>query len=196
MHQGDLFIIAAPSGGGKTTLIRRLMDADDELRLSVSWTTRAPRPGEVVGLDYHFVNENDFETRVAEGGFLEWARVHGNLYGTSRAVVEETIATGCDLLLEIDWQGAERVRRHFPEAVSLFLMPPSLETLERRLTARATDTAETVARRMSNAVTEMGHAGGFDYVIVNDQFEAALADVQAVIRSARLRAARQLQRLR
>ena len=180
-------IVTAPSGAGKTSLVRAMLERDSQVRLSVSWTTRAPRPGEQDGRDYHFVDTETFAAMLARGEFLESALVYGNYYGTSEAWIRERIAAGDDVLLEIDWQGAQQVRKLFPQAVGIFIMPPSLETLEQRLRLRGQDDDATVARRMSVARSEISHAVEFDYVIINDVFETALADLLAVIRSLRLK---------
>ena len=180
-------IVTAPSGAGKTSLVRAMLEKDSQVRLSVSWTTRAPRPGEQDGRDYHFVDTDTFSAMLARGEFLESALVYGNYYGTSETWIRERIVAGDDVLLEIDWQGAQQVRKLFPQAVGIFIMPPSLEVLEQRLRLRGQDDETTVARRMSVARSEISHAVEFDYVIINDNFETALADLLAVIRSLRLR---------
>ena len=180
-------IVTAPSGAGKTSLVRAMLEKDSQVRLSVSWTTRAPRPGEQDGRDYHFVDTDIFSAMLARGEFLESALVYGNYYGTSETWIRERIVAGDDVLLEIDWQGAQQVRKLFPQAVGIFIMPPSLEVLEQRLRLRGQDDETTVARRMSVARSEISHAVEFDYVIINDNFETALADLLAVIRSLRLR---------
>ena len=187
MVTGHVLIVTAPSGAGKTSLVRAMLERDSQVRLSVSWTTRAPRPGEQDGRDYHFVDTETFAAMLARGEFLESALVYGNYYGTSEAWIRERIAAGDDVLLEIDWQGAQQVRKLFPQAVGIFIMPPSLETLEQRLRLRGQDDDATVARRMSVARSEISHAVEFDYVIINDVFETALADLLAVIRSLRLK---------
>ncbi|MCM8612585.1 guanylate kinase [Accumulibacter sp.] len=191
---GQLFIVSAPSGAGKTTLVRLLRDHDPALDVSVSHCTRAPRSGEQDGREYHFVGATEFRALVAAGGFLEWAEVHGNYYGTARSVVEAALLGGRDLLLEIDWQGAQQVRRLFPEAIGIFILPPSLAELERRLSARATDSADTIRRRLAAAREELRHVGDFDYVIINDDLQRALHDLLAVTRAARLRCATQRRR--
>ncbi|MBO3708737.1 MAG: guanylate kinase [Candidatus Accumulibacter sp.] len=191
---GHLFIVSAPSGAGKTTLVRLLLENDPALSVSVSHCTRAPRTGEQDGREYHFVGVAEFLEQVAAGGFLEWAEVHCNYYGTARSVVEAALRDGQDMLLEIDWQGAQQVRKRFPAAIGIFILPPSLAELERRLSARATDSAETIRRRLAAAREEMRHVGEFDYVIINDDLQRALHDLLAVIRAARLRHATQRQR--
>lgn len=184
---GTLYVVAAPSGAGKTTLVKRLLADESELRLSISFTTRAPRPGEENGREYHFTDVDTFRAMIARGEFLEWAEVHGNLYGTSRTWIEQQLAAGSDVLLEIDWQGAQQVRALFSEALGIFILPPSLEELERRLTGRATDSREVIARRLAAAQAEMRHVGEFDYAIINDELERALGDLRAILRASRLR---------
>lgn len=189
---GSLFIVTAPSGAGKTSLVRALLDRDSEVRLSVSYTTRAMRPGEVDGVDYHFVSDDRFLRMLEEGDFLESAEVHGARYGTSQTLVESVLGEGHDLVLEIDWQGAAQVRSLYPNAVGIFILPPSEEELERRLYARAQDSEAVIARRLAAAKEEISHVGEFDYVIINDQFETAIQDLLAIIRARRLRGERQL----
>lgn len=184
---GTLYIVSAPSGAGKTSLVRALLAADPAVQLSISYTTRPMRPGEVDGRDYHFVSKETFEAMRAHGDFLESAEVHGNLYGTSRGWIEQRMAAGDDILLEIDWQGALQVRRLMAEAVGIFVLPPSIEVLAQRLTGRATDSEAVIARRVSAARTEIGHVGEFDYVIINNDFEEATRDLTAIVRAARLR---------
>lgn len=193
---GNLFIVTAPSGAGKTSLVRALLAADATLRLSVSHTTRAPRAGEVDGVDYHFVSEARFLEMLEQGGFLESALVHGARYGTSQACVRDALEQGQDLLLEIDWQGAEQVRKLYPHAIGIFVLPPSPEALAQRLHGRGKDAAEVIARRLAAAREEIRHVGEFDYVIINDQFEVAVQDLLAIVRAQRLRAAGQLWRYR
>jgi guanylate kinase len=183
---GNLFIIAAPSGAGKSSLVAALLAHDPDLRLSISHTTRAPRPGEVDGREYHFVSREVFEAMIVAGDFLEHADVYGNLYGTSRRWIEQTMASGMDVILEIDWQGAQQVRRLFPGCLTLYVLPPSLETLEERLRSRGQDSEQVIAARLAAAQDDMSHLGEFDYVIINNDFQQALADVGAVIRAARL----------
>ncbi len=182
MPRGALFIISAPSGGGKTSLAQALIDSMPQVVRSVSHTTRAPRPGEEHGRDYYFVSPEEFARMVAAGEFLEHATVFGNSYGTSRRAVEALLDQGTDVLLTIDWQGARRVRQLMPEARGIFLLPPSRDALESRLRARGQDTDETIARRLHEAVAEMRHCREFDYAVVNDDFEAALADLKAIVR--------------
>ena len=185
--QGTLFIVSAPSGAGKTSMVRALMERDPDLGFSVSHTTRPPRPGEVDGRDYHFVDVPTFERMVEEGAFLEYARVFDNYYGTSRAAVEAQLAEGRDVFLDIDWQGARQVRQAWPEAVSIFVLPPSREALDARLRGRGTDSEEVIAGRMARAVDEASHYDEYDYLIVNDDFETAVGDLGAIVRARRLR---------
>ncbi len=192
--QGTLFIVAAPSGAGKSTLVNALLERDPGISLSISHTTRPPRPGEQYGRHYFFVDRERFEREIAEGVFLEHAEVHGNLYGTSRRVVEGLLAEGRDVLLEIDWQGARQVRAVMPDCVSVFILPPSRAELERRLRGRGADAPEVIERRLRNSREEIAHAQEFDYIIVNDRFEDALADLQAIVRAVRLRTALQWRR--
>lgn len=191
---GHLYIVAAPSGTGKTTLVRLLLENDPGIRLSISYTTRAPRAGEVDGREYHFVGVPDFLAKIGTGDFLEWAEVHGNYYGTSKTWIEAEMAAGRDVLLEIDWQGAQQVRKVFPAAIGVFILPPSLAELERRLSGRGTDSAETIARRMAAARDEMRHMAEFDYVIINDDLQQALGDLLSVARASRLSFKAQSQR--
>ena len=178
---GTLFVLSAPSGAGKTTLVRALMARDPELRFSVSFTTRKPRPGEVPERDYFFVDEARFAAMVAGGEFLEHARVFSNLYGTSKAQVEAILATGCNVLLEIDWQGAQQIRKNAPHCCSIFIMPPSVAELERRLRSRATDSDEVIRQRLSQALDDMAHWQEFDYVVINADQQEAGDDLQAII---------------
>jgi guanylate kinase len=194
MTQGNLFIVSAPSGAGKTSLVRKLLETDPQVKLSVSYTTRAPRPGEVDGKDYHFVDEPKFMAMLERGDFLESALVYGNRYGTSQPWIENMMRTGVDILLEIDWQGAAQVRNIFRGAVSVFILPPSLEALVERLNSRGQDSQEVIARRVAAAREDIGHVEEFDYVIINDDFHTALQDLLAVVRSQRLKVDRQLQR--
>jgi len=184
---GNLFIVAAPSGAGKTTLVKMLIERDSGIRLSVSYTTRAPRPGEENGREYHFVDVPAFLAMRERGEFLESAEVHGNHYGTSRVWIEKEMAAGRDILLEIDWQGAQQVRLLFPGCIGIFVLPPSVEALERRLTGRGQDSADIIARRVAAALSEMRHLGEFEYVIINNELPEAIADLQCVVRAVRLR---------
>jgi len=192
---GDLFVVVAPSGAGKTSLVNRLLEAERGIRLSVSHTTRAPRAGEVDGREYHFVARAAFEAMIAAGDFLEHADVYGNYYGTSRRWIEQELAGEHDVLLEIDWQGARQVRKLFPRMVGIFILPPSLAELRRRLTDRGKDSPEVIERRMASAREEISHVLEFEYIIVNEQFDVALADLQAVVRAARLSRERGASRL-
>ena len=188
---GSLYVVAAPSGAGKTTLVRLLLERTSDVHLSISYTTRAPRPGEQDGREYHFVAVDRFKSMISADEFLEWAEVHGNYYGTSKTWIAAQLAAGRDVLLEIDWQGAQQVRRIFPQAVGIFVLPPSMEELTRRLTGRGTDSDEVVGRRLAAAQAEMSHVGEFDYVIINDRLEQALDDLDTVVKAARLRMANQ-----
>ena len=191
---GHLFIVAAPSGAGKTTLVRMLLDHDPGIRVSVSSTTRLPRPGEENGRAYHFVDVQNFLEMVGRGEFLEWAEVHGNYYGTSKRWIESEIAAGRDVLLEIDWQGAQQVRKAFPDAIGVFVLPPSLMALKERLSGRGTDSPEIIARRFAAARDEMRHVDEFDYVIINDDLQQAFGNLQSVVSASRLKYTIQRQR--
>jgi guanylate kinase len=191
---GNLFIVCAPSGAGKTSLVAELLKADPGVKLSVSYTTRKPRPGEVDGRDYHFVARPKFEEMVATGAFLESALVHGNYYGTSQHWINAQRAAGADILLEIDWQGAAQVRKVMPEAIGIFIVPPSFETLVARLNTRAQDPPDVIARRLTAAREEISHVGEFKYVIINDKFDAAALDLISIVRARRLLASSQLAR--
>jgi guanylate kinase len=188
---GCLFVLAAPSGGGKTSLVRELLIREPGIRLSVSYTTRPPRPGEQDGVHYHFVDEARFETLKKAGEFLEHAYVHGNWYATSATWLKQQIAEGHDVLLEIDWQGAAQVRRIIPSAVLIFILPPTLASLKERLERRGQDSDDVIARRLEAAREEMRHCGEFDYVIMNQDFARAVDDLSAIVRAARLTAPRQ-----
>jgi guanylate kinase len=191
MNKGTLFTVSAPSGAGKTRLVRELVQRMPDLVLSVSHTTRPQRPGEVDGVDYHFVDNAEFERLVGQGVFLEHARVFGNYYGTAQATVEVAMRAGKNVLLEIDWQGAAQVRRQIPATVSIFILPPSREELERRLRGRGQDSEEVIARRMAAARDETSHYAEADYIVVNDDFEQAVQDTMAIINSQHLREVRQ-----
>ena len=187
MIEGTLFVVAAPSGAGKSTLVNALLECEPGISLSISHTTRPPRVGEEYGRHYFFVERPDFEREIADGIFLEHAEVHGNLYGTSRTVVEGTLSSSRDVLLEIDWQGARQVRSRKPDCVSVFILPPSRVELERRLRGRASDSPEVIERRLFNSREEIAHAHEFDYIIVNDRFEDALGDLRSIVRAVRQR---------
>lgn len=191
---GNLFVIAAPSGGGKTSLTRALLEREPGIRLSVSYTTRPPRPGEQDGIDYHFVSADRFAALKDGNEFLEHAHVHGNWYATSATWLKSQVSAGQDVLLEIDWQGAAQVRVLIPESVHIFILPPSLESLEERLVRRGQDDAATIARRLIAAREEIRHCVEFNYVIINQEFASAIDDLTAVVRAARLRTAQQLAR--
>jgi guanylate kinase len=187
MDSGTLFIVAAPSGAGKSTLVNALLEREPAISLSISHTTRPPRPGEEYGRHYYFVERSEFEREVAEGIFLEHAEVHGNFYGTSRKTVEGLLNQCRDVLLEIDWQGAAQIRKSKPDCVSVFILPPSRTELERRLRGRGSDSAEVIERRLRNSRGEIAHAHEFDYIIVNDRFEDALDGLQAIVQAVRQR---------
>lgn len=192
LSSSTLFIITAPSGAGKSSLLKALTKQDPSLGISVSHTTRAPRPGEEDGREYHFTTVSDFLEKQKKGEFLEYAEVHGNYYGTSRRAVLERLAAGKDTLLEIDWQGAMQIRKLIAETVSIFILPPSIATLEERLNKRGQDSPETIAGRMEAASEEISHASGFDYVIINDDFDHALSQLAAIVQAARCRLPRQV----
>ncbi len=194
MVPGNLFIITAASGAGKTSLIKALLAEDAHLKLSISHTTRKPRPGEQDGVDYHFVDDAMFLQMLGEAKFLESAEVHGARYGTSQSAVDAPLQAGHDVILEIDWQGAAQVRRLFPNAISIFVLPPSIETLEQRLNSRGQDSQETISKRVAAARAEMRHVSEFDYVTINNYFDVALQDIRAIIRAQRLVGTAQLQR--
>lgn len=188
---GNLFVISAPSGAGKTSLVNALLERMSGIQVSVSHTTRAQRPGEVDGVNYHFVAREQFQALADAGDFLESAEVFGNCYGTSQRWVGQTLAGGTDVILEIDWQGAQQVRRLLPEAICITVLPPSRAALEQRLTGRGQDGPEVIARRMAEAVSEMSHYGEADYLVVNDRFEVALDELCAIVTASRLRLVRQ-----
>ncbi|BCU08092.1 guanylate kinase [Allochromatium tepidum] len=192
---GLLFIVSAPSGAGKTSLVKALVEHDPGLALSVSCTTRPAREGEQDGVHYHFLDRERFEREIGEGAFLEHAEVFGNLYGTRVADVRRRLDAGRDVLLEIDWQGARQVRERFPEAIGLFVLPPSIEELERRLRGRGTDSDDVIARRMAQARDELAHFAEYGYLVVNDRFETALAALAAIVTAERQRLAYQRPRL-
>lgn len=194
VEKGTLYIISAPSGAGKTSLVAEMLRRDPVLGLSVSHTTRPVRPGEQDGVNYHFVSRDAFEAMIAQNDFLEYADVFGNYYGTSQRWVEQALARGEDVILEIDWQGAAQVRRLMPACVGIFILPPSPEELRRRLTGRGTDADDVIERRLQEAAEECSHAQEFDYLVVNDQFEVALEELLAIVRAQRLRTEVQQQR--
>jgi len=185
--QGSLYIFAAPSGAGKTSLVKALVETTADIEVSVSHTTRAPRPGEVDGVNYHFTDVAAFQAMVAQGAFLEHARVFDNYYGTARANIEQRLAAGVDVILEIDWQGARQVREQFPDSIGIFILPPSRQALEERLRGRGQDGDEVIARRMRDAESEISHYGEFDYLVINDDFATALVELAAIVMAQRLR---------
>lgn len=190
---GNLFIVAAPSGAGKSSLIRALLErhTDGSMQVSVSCTTRAPRPGEEHGVHYHFLDVATFQQKIEENEFYEWAKVFDNYYGTSRRVIEETLSQGIDVFLDIDWQGARQVREAYPQAQSIFIVPPSLDVLEQRLRHRGQDSEATIAGRMAKAQAEMSHYHEFDYLLVNDDFDETLANLEHIVLARRQRMALQ-----
>jgi guanylate kinase len=189
--QGNLFIVAAPSGAGKSSLVNAVLAQEPDVRLSVSYTTRVPRPTEQHSREYHFVERPVFEAMMAAGDFLECAEVYGNFYGTSRRWISQTLDSGLDVVLEIDWQGARQVRALFPQTMSVYLLPPSLRILEVRLRGRGQDSDEVIARRLAAAQEDMAHLIEFDYVIINNDFQEAVGDLRAILRAARLTGERQ-----
>lgn len=184
---GNLFVVSAPSGAGKSSLVKALLELDAQLSLSISHTTRPPRGQEITGREYHFVDDNTFTQMVEQGDFLEWAQVHNHRYGTSRQAISERMEAGRDVILELDYQGALQVRQLFPSAVLVFILPPSWEELRSRLERRGEDSAEVIETRLKNAATEMAHAQHFDFVIINELFDKALFDIKAVVQAQRLR---------
>lgn len=186
-YPGNLFVIAAPSGAGKSTLVKALLAHDPQLMVSISHTTRAPRGQEQDGREYHFIDAASFRAKIEAGDFFEWAEVHGNLYGTSREAVEARVSEGQDVVLEIDWQGALQIKRLFPNAVLIFVLPPSWEELSERLNRRGEDQPEVIAQRLVNARVEVAKARYFDFVIINGLFETALSDLKVVVHSQRLK---------
>ncbi|HJV63737.1 MAG TPA: guanylate kinase [Albitalea sp.] len=191
-YPGNLFVVAAPSGAGKSSLVKSLLELDSHLVVSISHTTREPRGQERDGREYHFIDEASFRRMVAEGEFFEWAEVHGNLYGTSRAEVQSRVAGGQDVVLEIDWQGALQIKKLFPNAVLIFILPPSYEELAQRLNRRGEDKPDVIAQRLANARHEVAQARHFDFVIINALFETAVFDLKTVVHSQRLKYAAQL----
>jgi guanylate kinase len=193
--RGNLFVVVAPSGAGKTSLVNELLKREPNIHLSISYTTRAPRDGEQHGREYHFVDKPAFEQMIASGDFLEHANVYGNYYGTSRSWIERELEGDHDVLLEIDWQGAKQVKKLFQHAVGITILPPSIEELRRRLEARGKDSRETIERRMAVAREEISHALDFQYIIVNESFDVAVTDLQSIVRAARLSRPQQEARL-
>jgi guanylate kinase len=193
-YAGNVFLVVAPSGAGKSTLVNALLERDSNIQLSISTTTRPPRPGEVGGREYNFVAVEEFMRRRAAGEFLESAEVHGNYYATSRVWIEERVRAGTDVLLEIDWQGARQVKVEFPHAVGIFILPPSIDALESRLHKRGQDAAAVISRRLLAAGSEIAHAPEFEYVIINEDLDVALAQLIAIVTAARLRFGTQVAR--
>ena len=191
MQQGNIFVVTAPSGAGKTTLVAALLAADQQIKLSVSYTTRAPREGEIDGINYHFVSREAFVAMLQRSEFLESAEVYGNFYGTSQLWIQQQLDAGNDILLEIDWQGAQQVRKLFPQAIGVFILPPSLQALEQRLRGRGTDSEESISKRMASAREEITHVDEFDFVIVNEVMDEAIKDLISLVRAPRLGIARQ-----
>jgi guanylate kinase len=190
---GNLFILSAPSGAGKSSLIHALLGQHQDMQLSVSHTTRAPRPGEVNGVHYHFVSVDEFKALIAKNNFLEWAEVFGNYYGTSRTAIEHELAQGRDVFLDIDWQGARQIKAQVPSVLSIFILPPSVVELEKRLNQRGQDSQEVIAKRMQQAKSEISHVTEYDYVLVNDDFQLCLQQLQHVVLSQRLTLQKQQQ---
>lgn len=194
-YSGSMFMIVAPSGAGKSSLVAALLGTDPNLALSVSFTTRSPRPGEIEGVNYHFISEADFLSRKEQGDFLEWALVHGNYYGTSRSWILEKMRLGQDVILEIDWQGAKQIQKIIPAALWIFILPPTFEILEERLRSRGQDDESTIQRRINAAHDELTHIAEADYLVVNDLFQAAIFELSQIISAGRLRTRPQLRRL-
>lgn len=194
MRLGTLFVVSAPSGAGKTSLVRALVERLPQIDLSISHTTRPQRPGEQHGRDYFFISKEAFLTRVEAGGFLEHAEVFGNYYGTAKSAIDERLERGDDVILEIDWQGAQQVRRQLPEACSIFIVPPSRAILEARLRNRGQDSEEVIARRMAQATAELSHFAEYDLLIINDRFDEALEELIAIVRAQRVRREKQQRR--
>lgn len=195
MSTATLYIISAPSGAGKTSLVKRLINEMDSLTVSISHTTRAQRPGEMHGQDYYFISQQDFQNMLSENAFLEHAQVFDNFYGTALQTVTDTLNNGCDVILEIDWQGAQQVRKNLPKSCSIFILPPSIAVLEQRLRSRGQDSEATIQRRMRDAVNEMSHYPEYDYLVVNDDFETALAQLKSIITAHRCTIQRQAEKL-
>ena len=195
-HAGNLFMVVAPSGAGKSTLVNALLAHEANIQLSVSYTTRAPRPGEQSGREYHFVGLEEFGRRRAADEFIESAEVHGNQYATSRVWIDERVRAGTDVLLEIDWQGARQVRAQFAHGIGIFILPPSIEALEARLNKRGQDAPAVIARRLLASRSEIEHAGEFDYIVINEDFDLALSQLVAIVTAVRLRYSTQMARHR
>ncbi len=194
LSKGNLFIITAASGAGKTSLVKAILKNNTNIQLSISYTTRPPRPGEEDGIDYRFVNEATFLEMQRKDIFLETAQCHGALYGTSRETIQKTLESGDDIILEIDWQGAFSVKSIYPQAISIFILPPSMEALQARLIKRGQDSEETISKRLAAAKAEMSHLEKFEYVTINDDFDCALKDLEAIIKSETLKTQKQIQR--
>ena len=194
IYSGSMILVVAPSGAGKSSLVAALLTTDPTLALSVSFTTRSPRPGEVEGINYHFISEEEFLSRKEQGDFLEWAFVHGNYYGTSRSWIMEKMEQGQDVILEIDWQGAQQIQKIVPQAIWIFILPPSMKILEERLRNRGQDDEETIQRRIRAAHDELSHLSEANYLVVNDLFQAALFELRQIISASRLRTIPQLLR--
>lgn len=191
--RGSLYIVSAPSGAGKTSLVGKLIELDSRIMVSVSSTTRDKRPGEENGVNYHFLSIEDFEVKILQGDFLEHAQVFDNFYGTSQSSVEDQLNSGKDVILEIDWQGAQQVRELMPNAISIFILPPSLKELKKRLTGRGTDSDEIIERRMADAVSELSHYNEFDYIVINNNFDIALKELHSIFSSGRLTQTKQVE---
>lgn len=194
-RKGNLFIVAAPSGGGKTSLVKKILQQLPDIEVSISHTTRAQRPGETNGQHYHFIDEATFQNMITEDAFLEYAKVFGFYYGTSWPQIKERLSAGKDVILDIDWQGAEQIRRLFPQVVTVFILPPSMETLKQRLVDRQRDDETVILQRMQQARDEISHYAEFDYLIVNDNFEQASIELASIIRSTRLKTENQVENL-
>jgi guanylate kinase len=193
-HSGNVFMVVAPSGAGKSSLVNALLAQDPDVVLSISCTTREPRPGEQAGKHYRFMDKNTFFAMRDQGNLLEWAEVHGNFYGTPRDRIDQAMREGRDVLLEIDWQGARQVRKHFPGAIGIFILPPSIEALETRLYNRGQDAPQVISRRLLAAGSEMSHVSEFEYVIINQEFSVALGQLAQIVSAARLRYVAQAER--
>ncbi|QCU91019.1 guanylate kinase [Thiomicrorhabdus sediminis] len=189
--KGSLFVVSAPSGAGKTSLVAKLIEKDPAIVVSISSTTRDKRPGEENGVNYHFLSVDEFQQRIEQGDFLEHAQVFDNFYGTSKSSVEKQLGAGKDVILEIDWQGAQQVRKLMPETISIFILPPSKQELRRRLTGRGTDSEEIIERRMADAESEMSHYAEFDYIVINNNFDIALEELNSIFKAQRLTQQRQ-----